>query len=246
MTTSSTDRRFSQTSDEFVAEDLKQMAMAPNYSEWLYRLIAPFIGKSVLEIGSGTGTLTSLLLKNGKTVTGIEPNPFCIQELSRQFGDCPRFHLIPKPVEACTDEELKCNGFESIVSVNVLEHIEEDQTVLNHAAALLPSGGRLALIIPACPKAYGTIDQAVGHFRRYSVRGMRQQLTAAGLRPLRLRYSNALGLAGWYINGRIRRNTQQNNGQIRLFNALTPTLAAMERIIPPPLGLSLTAIAEKT
>ena len=245
MTDPEYDRRLSQTSDEFIAEDLRQMAMAPNYSKWLYRLVAPFVGNRILEIGSGTGTLTSLLLEDEKTVTGIEPNPFCVDELNKQFSGCPRFHLIPKPVEQCTDEELKRNGIESILSVNVLEHIADDQMVLNHVATLLPPGGRLALIVPACPKAYGTIDQSVGHFRRYNARDMRQKLVTAGLRPLRLRYSNALGLAGWFINGKIRHSTKQSNQQIRLFNALTPALATIERIIPPPKGLSLTAIAEK-
>ncbi len=243
--TASTDRRLSQTSDPFIAEDLKQMELAPNYSAWLYRLLKPFIGSSVLEVGSGTGTITEHLLCEEKTVTGIEPNPFCIQELRNKFDGSPHFHLLPKTIEDCSDEELRQTRFATIVSVNVLEHIENDQVFLKRVAELLPPGGRLVLIVPAVPQAFGTIDRAVGHFRRYSAKGLRNCLITAHLRPIRLRYSNAIGLLGWFINGRIRHSTRQNIAQIRLFNALAPYLSTLERIIPPFCGLSLLAVAEK-
>jgi 2-polyprenyl-3-methyl-5-hydroxy-6-metoxy-1,4-benzoquinol methylase len=239
------DRRYTQTADDFISEDLCQMRLAPRYTAWLFRLIEPFLGTRVLEIGCGIGAITEMILARADHVLGIEPNEACRRELQARLGTDRRFQCLPAPLEACDPAELAAHRVDTIVLVNVLEHIEDDGAVMRRLVAAASPGARFLLIVPAGPGAYGTIDRAVGHFRRYSRASLAALFAGAGLVPERLRYSNLPGLLGWVYNSRVRRRVRQSNGQIRLFDRLVPLLAAVERVVPPPLGMSLVGVAHK-
>lgn len=236
------DRRYTQVADDFISDDLRQMRLAPRYNDWLFRLIVPFLGRRIVEIGCGIGTFTKRLLDTADGVMGIEPNAACRADLLAQVGTHPRFQLEPTPIETCDEETLRAHAFDTAVLINVLEHIPDDTEALRHCARILQPGGRVVLIVPAVPMAYGPIDRAVGHFRRYSRTDLGERLRRAGFIPEYLRYSNLVGLLGWMYNSRGKGIVRQSDRQIRWFNRLTPLLAAAERVIPPPLGMSLVGV----
>lgn len=240
-----TDRRTKQTSDAFVAEDLRQMQQAKNYHRWTTSLMQPHLGKRIFEVGSGVGSITEVLLRDADLVYGIEPNASCLEELDRRLGSNAKFQRKASLLEECRPEELRRFNFDTVVCMNVLEHIQNDIAALRICHALLEEDGTIILFLPASPFAFGPLDLALGHFRRYSKRTATRVLAEAGFTIHACRYVNALGLLGWFFNARIRRAVRQNDAQIRLFDRLVPVLSGIEKIIHPLIGLSLLVTAKK-
>ena len=136
-------------------------------------------------------------------------------------------------------------GFDTAISLNVLEHIEDDLLALRHIWQLLRPGGRLVVIVPAHGWLYGTMDYSIGHYRRYNRQDMDHKIRAAGFRIESQKYMNVLGMLGWFANGRILRQDIPPSDQLKLFNLVVPLVRTVEHIVPPPFGLSLLSIARR-
>ncbi len=133
---------------------------------------------------------------------------------------------------------------DSIVCLNVLEHIEDDAGALANARQILaPSGGRLVLLVPAHPGLYGPLDRKVGHLRRYTRAGLERALRAAGFRVETLRWFNASGMPGWWLNSRLLGRDRLPAIQVSAFDVISRIALPLERWIGPPTGLSLFAVA---
>ena len=133
---------------------------------------------------------------------------------------------------------------DTIVCLNVLEHIEDDVATLADLHALLPTGGRLVLIVPALARLYGTLDVHLHHFRRYEKAELEQKIRDAGFALEDVRFLNRPGIVGWYVNGNILRRRVLPPGQLAAFRLLLPMLQR-EAKNPPSIGMSLLAIARK-
>ena len=140
--------------------------------------------------------------------------------------------------------EFIAQPFDSVICLNVLEHIEDDLFALRQMRDALTSGGRLALLVPAHQFLYGAFDEAVGHFRRYSKTALRKSLLEAGFTLQSLKFFNFAATLPWFINGRLLRRAYLPNEQVNLANNLVPLLR-LEKLIGPPFGISLIAIAQK-
>ena len=243
---SPTDRRFSQTQDRYAADDLETMQAARRYSDHVFGLVRQFIGSRVLEVGSGIGTMTSRLLEVADVVVGIEPNRNCATRLQETIGTHPRFTLRACHFEECDAAELARQRFDSVLLVNVLEHIADDVGALKAFDQIVVPGGRVIVFVPALQMAYGPLDAELGHHRRYSKRTLRSAFAHAGLELIRLRYTNPIGLAGWMYNAHISKSTRHSLTQVKLFESLVaPWALPLERLLPPPIGLSLIAVGRK-
>ena len=239
------DRRFLQTEDRFIAEDLLQMKNATNYNAWQFSLIQPYLGKRILEIGSGIGSFTKGFLENSDFVMGVEPNKSCQALLEGTFGNESKFKLLKENIEDCDSHLLSSYSFDTIICMNVLEHIENDTQILEKFFGILNLNGNLVLLVPAIPWIYGSIDASVGHFRRYAINEVNLKLGQVGFKVMHLQYSNLLGLMGWSFNSKIKKSTKQNDSQIRLFDKMVPILRRMEKKHRPPVGLSIIAVGKK-
>ena len=238
------DRRHTQIKASFIADGLRQMHSAPHYQKWLFSLLRPYLGPRVLEVGAGIGSITELLLANGDSVLGMEPNAACRAEWERRFSGHTRARCLASRIEDCPAEPIEAFRATTVVCVNVLEHIEDDATAMQRFREWLPEGGRVLLIVPAVPAAYGAVDAAVGHFRRYSKTALRRLLIQTGHKIARLQYFNVLGLFGWCYNTWLHHSVQLSDTQIRAFNAIVPWYAVVDRLLPIPLGMSLLAVTE--
>ncbi|MCW5860533.1 MAG: hypothetical protein KIS63_19725, partial [Caldilineales bacterium] len=131
----------------------------------------------------------------------------------------------------------------------VLEHIRADQIALAHMRDVLIDGGRLLLFVPAGGYMYGSLDTALGHFRRYDLAGLRRQVLEAGLSIERLGYLNLAGIPGWWLNSRVLKRNLLPQGQLAWFNRLAPFFVASERLLrrlwDAPVGQSLLCIARR-
>src|SRR6202171_6791385 len=131
--------------DKILISDLEIMTAARNYRGWMYRRLAPYIGQRVLEIGAGIGNFTNLLLDR-EFVVATDNYPPCVEYLTQHFGD--RLKAPPALLDASGDigSQLNDYEFDTIVCLNVLEHIEDDLKALSQMYSLLIPRGRLVLL----------------------------------------------------------------------------------------------------
>jgi SAM-dependent methyltransferase len=138
---------------------------------------------------------------------------------------------------------LAAQRFDTVFCVNVLEHIEDDLAALRTFRSVLAPGGRVLIWVPAVQAAYGPLDAELGHHRRYSKVSLARVFSDAGLDIEVLRYSNPIGLLGWMFNAHVLKTKAHSLGQVRIFDTLiAPWALPLERLVPPPIGLSLIAV----
>lgn len=229
--------------DPFYVRDLEQMARAVNYIDWIFALIAPHVRGDVLEIGSGIGSFTTRLAERATTVTALEPNRYCFERLIQTVRSSA-VTCLNVTVEECQVLPQASRGFDSVVCLNVMEHIRDDVQVLTTVRELVRPQGVIVLVVPAVEAVYGEIDRRLGHYRRYSRSSLRAALSASGWRLETDRFFNSVGLLGWLFNAKVRRANEQSDSQIAVFDRLVvPVLRRMEAVVPLPVGQSLIAVA---
>jgi ubiquinone/menaquinone biosynthesis C-methylase UbiE len=241
-----TDRRHTQTEHEYAATDLETMQEARRYGDHLFNLFRSHIGKRVLEIGCGIGTMTQRLLDMADEVVAMEPNRYCASRTREVLGTHPRFTMHECLLEECDQAELASHRFDTVYCSNVLEHIEDDIAALRTFRDVIVPGGKVLIFVPAIPAAYGPLDAELGHHRRYTKQTLGRAFREAGLPLLTLRYTNPIGLAGWMFNAHVTKSTAHSLAQVKIFdNLIAPWALPLESLIPPPLGLSLVAVGQK-
>jgi len=227
-------------------EDFEFAALqkAVNYRKALLREFAPHLRGGVIEVGAGIGQFTgSIAALPGVTETiAVEPDAgFC-----RAFRqNHPGRHLI----EGTAEDLPPGTEGDAIVSINVLEHIRDDEAELARYARLLSRRrGCLCLFVPARPEIYADIDRDFGHFRRYVRSDLRTKLRTAGLEVVRLHYFNWIGYFGWWFNFRVLRKRGFDPRSVEVFDRyIFPAGHLAERYLArPPLGQSLLAVARKS
>jgi SAM-dependent methyltransferase len=220
---------------------LELLQGADRYNQWLLSRVSNAVGSRVLEVGSGSGTMTKLLMDR-ELVVGIDVIEDFVAALQRRFADQRHAAFLCHDLSESIGD-LGRYRFDSAVSFNAFEHIEDDVAALRNVYSLLCPGGTVGLVVPAHPFLHGKLDDLIGHWRRYTLRSMREMLEQAGFTVERLVYSNPLGALGWLVQVKLlRRPSLRATG---LYDKLVPALARLERVISPPFGLSVVAVARK-
>jgi SAM-dependent methyltransferase len=233
------------TSTEYTVADQQRMEKAQNYFQWQYDMVAPHLGRRILEIGCGMGNFTRVLLDR-ECVVGIDIDEGVLEAHRERFKDRP--HVTAHQMDSTSSDFATLGRYkpDSVVCLNVLEHIEDHRGALANMHSVLQPGGHAILLVPAFKSLYGPIDHKLGHYRRYSKGMMRDLARETGFRVVRLRYMNIVGFVGWWFNARVLPRTEQSEGQIAIFDKLVvPVQAAIEKAIEPPCGQSIFAVLEK-
>lgn len=224
-----------------VHSSLEMLGELYNYTHWLFNKVRPFIRGNICEVGCGIGTVTQFLLNNERIV-GIEPFAGSYEYARERFQDHLNVRIVRCLLESCPNNAVRTGVFDTVVCLNVLEHLEDDVASLRRMAMLCKAGGRVVILVPAHMCVYGELDRSFGHFRRYNRRSLRRAFEVAGLRPTYSTYMNTLGLGGWWWQSRIRGHRQLTVKSSRLFNRLVPFLDAFERVVRLPFGQSLIMV----
>lgn len=228
--------------------DQARMAAAVNYFAWQARLVKPELGQRVVEIGCGSGNFTGMLLDR-EAVLALDVDPECIERISRRFRDRGNLRTAVSNAELLAEQmaldEVRQFRPDSVVCLNVLEHIEDDRGALRGMASSLPAGGVIVLIVPAFESLYGPIDRNLGHHRRYNRESITKLARDCGLGIRKLRYMNCVGFFGWWLNAHVFKRQEQSEKQIALFDWLAPAISRMEARVPPPFGQSLFVVLKK-
>jgi glycosyltransferase involved in cell wall biosynthesis len=221
---------------------LKLLQKASRYNGWVYQMLRPHLGRDILEVGSGIGNMTRYFLGHGR-VTASDISPFCIRELTRSFADYESVKVRSLDISRNSYPELEI--YDTIVCLNVLEHIENDVVALKNMHSLLKPRGRLLLYVPANPRLYCEIDRGVGHFRRYQLEELSDKMKQAGFRVSHSRHHNILGALGWWINGKVLGKKMINATDVGAFDMLLPLVKLQDRM-DSRFALSILAVGEKS
>ncbi len=223
---------------------LETLSAADRFNDEVWNRVEPFIGTDILEVGMGIGIFTEKLLVRGK-VFGVDIVPEFVEEARRRLGARPGLESLVADMGAVLPDSLRGRGFDTIVCMNVLEHIEDDRGTLKRLLSMLNPGGRLILVVPAYRWLFNPLDSNDGHFRRYERAELNEKLNTAGFNVVHESCFNLFGIVGWFLNGTILRRKDLPAGQMGLFNAVAPFLFWFERLVGPPMGLSLLAVGTK-
>jgi glycosyltransferase involved in cell wall biosynthesis len=226
---------------------LRRMAMLAPYNRWLHERFESYLGNRILEVGSGVGNQTRYFIDERERVVASDIEPHYVRELTGRFADRNNVRIASYrfPLSLADRAELQQEGIDTIVCMNVLEHIEDDASTLADFANVLPENGRLVLLVPSLKALYGTLDKHLHHFRRYDQEELRAKLTAAGFSIDNMRFLNRVAVPGWWLNSRVLKRTVMPKGQLRFFKWIMPLLRLEEKH-PPSFGLSLLVLARKT
>lgn len=221
---------------------------ASNYTRWVVDEFRPFIGRRLLEVGLGHGSYREQLPPLEHYV-GLDIDEEAVAAAEARAGGSGDLYLAADITEEALVERLRAQAVDTVLCVNVLEHIEDDRRALANLLAALPSGGRLLLFVPAFQALYNDLDRFAGHHRRYRKASLGALVPQAQARILRMRYFNAIGALGWWVNSLARHDSLDDpgvNSQIALFDRyVLPLSRAINPLTGPFLGLSLTMVAEK-
>jgi len=223
------------------SEIQRRLQKATRYYNWIRETIRPFLGNRVLEVGCGDGLFTRHLLDREKVVS-IDVSQVYVQSVLRQFKSNGNHSAFVQDVLDPSFLRLKSHQFDTLVCLNVLEHLEDDLKALRHMRQVLTEGGRVILQVPALPILYGEMDKADRHFRRYTRKELETKLRGAGFMVEQTRFFNFVGTFGWFINGKVLRRKLLPEKQLGFFDRLVPFLAKIESMFPIPFGQSLMAI----
>jgi SAM-dependent methyltransferase len=208
--------------------ELDSLAMARHYQRWVFESVRPYLGRRILEVGSGIGNMSQWLPADELLVL-TDTDPDLVQLLRERapgyFGErLPNVQVreLGAGVSAAGVERYE---LDTIVSFNVLEHIEDDLTALAHLAGVLRASPapmrRLVSFVPAQSWALSDLDRHYGHFRRYSSRRIRElSRTIAPEAALTTTPFNALGLAGWVWNTMVLGKTRIDVRSVRAYDAI--------------------------
>ena len=220
---------------------LERLEEAGNFTRWVGEAIRPFVGGRVLEVGCGTGTYTELLAGWAGEVVAVDLDPAFAAATRRRFADRSDIQVLEGDVR-----RLPALGrFDTIVMLDVLEHIEDDVGTLVRLRDVLTEAGRLVLKVPALPGLYGALDSAIGHYRRYSRQSLDEAAAGAGLLLAVCRPFNLAAAPAWWFNGRVLRRTHPPETQLRLYDRLVPLFRLVDRVTGPPFGTSLIAVLRR-
>ena len=238
----------------YLTSELEALTKLRNYYRWIFDEIRPFLGTRLAEIGAGLGTFTDILATNHLLAQPtvrmdvFEPAVNLYQQLADRLGQKHR-DLIH------TNRLVTHNGyftptheqFDTIIMINVLEHIEDDRSAVRIAYDSLSPGGMIVLFVPALPRLFSKFDRAVGHHRRYTQPALSRLLREERLDVVKSSYMDVIGLVPWYLLNVLGGIQTVRPWMVRLYDrVLVPVTRRIERLWPPVLGKNALMIGRKS
>jgi 2-polyprenyl-3-methyl-5-hydroxy-6-metoxy-1,4-benzoquinol methylase len=231
----------------YEGQELELFREARNWKRYFSRRLQPFISGDVLEVGAGIGETTPYL-ENEKvrSWTCLEPDEqFCrVLEQRIKSGQLKKHTVVKQgTMQALAAGET----FDTILYIDVLEHIEHDDAELKNAAAHLRPGGRLIVLSPALPSVYNAFDKAIGHYRRYTKKMLHEAACETGLRPESMYYLESTGVFLLWVNKLLAREKYPTKAQVRFWDRLlVPISQLVDKLVFFSFGKTIIGIWRKS
>jgi glycosyltransferase involved in cell wall biosynthesis len=229
--------------DEYGSHILHNLERVRRFNRWMGEAVAENAGSRVLEIGAGIGNITDWLL----------PRDFYLaSDINPHYLDYLRNSALGKPYltvarldledEACFEPWV--GRFDTVVCLNVLEHVRDPLRSLRNIHRALEPGGKLLLYVPQGPWLYSSLDEVLGHRCRYTEAQLRRELESTGFEVLSCRPFNRAGVPGWWWNGKVLRRRNFSRVQLKIFDLMVPLLRRVDAFLPLP-AMGLMAVARR-
>ena len=226
---------------KYVGSELDLFAAVWNWKAYWSQQIQPFLRGDILEVGAGIGSNTRLLAPSGSgRWVCLEPDPELTRQLVKHFGETETRRSYET---VCgTLESLAGQKFDTIIYIDVLEHIANDREELNRAASHLRPGGHLIVLSPAHQRLFSPFDAAIGHFRRYN-RPMLRMISPENLRLERMRYLDCAGLILSAANMLLLRQSMPTKAQLRFWDQwIVPISRVVDKLFLYSVGKTIIAV----
>ena len=224
---------------------LDALADANRFNRWMADTIAPHLGSHVLELGAGIGNLSRLLSPRRRRYVATDIDRESLARLQCRLQHRPNLETALCDLTRPEDFQPFHAQMDSVVCLNVLEHVEDDLLGLRNIHSTLRPGGRAIVLVPQGQSVFGTLDQALGHFRRYSRSELESKMKASGFRLEQMLEFNRITYPGWFISGRILRRTTFSRFQLSVFDRLVPLWRRIDGALPwPPTSIIGVAVKD--
>lgn len=222
-------------------EVLENLASAKNYRNWICALTSSYLGRNPIELGSGMGDHIAewLRLDPGMEITATEALKSRVNHLRIKFEDNPKVK-----VEHIESKAIKNPQYSAFISINVLEHISDDQEVFANAKSILVPGGFVVSFVPASQALMSKFDRRIGHFRRYSIKDIEDKQRNAGLEIVFSRHVNFLGYFAWLFGIKILGISPKDGIPVKIWDSfVVPISRFVEKLVRPPIGQSILSVS---
>ncbi len=232
----------------YSGRELESMDFAVNYHRWILKTFRPFLGTRIVEVGAGSGSFSQLLMETvPEALTMLEPSANLYPLLAARL---PTFDKagVGRAYQRTLGDAVECIAPppDSVLYVNVLEHIEDDEGELAAVHALLSPGGRVLIFVPANRWLMSAMDRQMGHFRRYTLRELTHKCRAAGFQICFSSHFDILGIAPWWLKYRLLGSTTMESGLVRFYDrCVVPISQMVEKAIAPPIGKNVVVVGRK-
>lgn len=233
-----------------LSNNLSHWDYISKYSDWMFRCYEPYIGKKVFDVGAGLGRLVKYYVKNCEKIVATDIFQDQVDFMNRKFKDYPQFRADKCDILA--DDLTEYTGqFDTVLCINVLEHLSDDRLALEKMSSLLLAGGRVIIMVPAWQRLYCDMDRNVAHYRRYDRGVLKGIANELGLSVEVDFYFNMMGILPYWWKGRCRKgdgesfSTGLNKHNSRIYNLAAAILEPLEKLYHPPVGLSEIAVLKK-
>lgn len=197
---------------------LHTFSAAPSFNRWMADTIRPYLGSSVLEIGAGIGNLTRLLARGRERYVATDIDREHLTRLGNRLQHRPNLETAECDIGAPGALQQFSGQMDTVVCLNVLEHIPDDMAALANMRSAVRPGGRVIILVPEGQEIYGTLDEALEHCRRYAESELRGKLENAGFTVERIVAFNRVSRPGWYVNGRLLKRRSISPFQLKLID----------------------------
>ena len=220
--------------------ELEHFDNSINFRNYQNDLFKNHLRGHVAEVGPGNGENLQIYKDKVEILELYEPSKVLFENLISKFGNDKKF-IIKNEVFS-----LKENTYDSILYLDVLEHIENDHQEIIKAFNSLKEGGKLIINVPAFQHLYSNFDKDVKHFRRYSKKTLLNLIKNLNYLSYELKYYDSLGYILSLMSKLFTKNYKNNfNKKIKLWNSLIPLSKIIDTLIFHLFGKSLILIITK-
>ncbi|MBZ5602269.1 MAG: glycosyltransferase [Acidobacteriia bacterium] len=223
---------------------LNSLTGTPQYLSWITRLLRPSLGDTVLEIGAGLGNLTGRLMAKKISYVAAEKDPLYLHALRNRFLRTPSVTVCQLDPENPAEYSRWASEFDTALCLNLLETVKDPVSVLKSLHGCVKPGGNVIVLVPQGKRLFGSLDRAMGHQQRFSVKELTDMIAAAGYRLERVHQLNKVGAVSWLIYGKLLGRKRIAKVALKLFDKTVWIWRRIDGILPWR-GLSLVAIARR-
>ncbi|HWB83403.1 MAG TPA: glycosyltransferase [Bryobacteraceae bacterium] len=223
---------------------LNNLTGTPQYLSWLARKLRAHVGDTVLEVGAGIGNISGRLMGKRLLYVAAEKDPLHLHALRNRFLRTP--NVAVQSIDPTVPSDLAGleNCFDTVLCLNVLEYLDDPEQVIASLSITLKPGGVLVILVPQNPSLYGSLDESLGHKRRYRAAEARRMLEAEGLTVETVYSFNKAGAPPWWAYSKVFSSRKISKPVLKIFDKSVWLWSRLD-VLMPWHGLSLIVVARK-